>query len=64
MIFNVDRASRKPVYERHVTILTVEDLRNLAEKYAEPGYKYAALIVDFDYVDGQPLITIYDDYVE
>jgi maltose-binding protein MalE len=68
MIFEINKASDWS-FKENVEINTMEDLMNLAKKYADKkeGETYTKLIIDFDgftYGTGRPFVTVYDDYVE
>lgn len=55
MTFAIDFASCNPANPAYVDIFTIDDLRELYDRYGRN-----AVIVDFD----EMTITIYDDYLE
>lgn len=55
MTFTIDFASHSPMNPEHIDISTIDDLRELYNRYGRN-----AVIVDFD----EMTITIYDDYLE
>ena len=67
MIFEIRKASDWH-FKENAKVNSLEDLMNLAKKYAdkERGETYADLIIDFneETYGKRSLIKIYDDYVE
>ena len=65
MIFNIRKASDRKYAEKR-EILTIDELKELAKEFAEPGDEYQNLIIDFNggVFTKEPEICIYDDYVE
>ncbi len=65
MNFNIRKASDHNFTEKR-EILTIDELKELAKEFAEPGDEYQNLIIDFSggVFTKEPEIMIYDDYVE
>ena len=65
MIFRIRKASTR-LFQEERDIQTIEDLKKLAAEFAEAGFKYQHLILDFNkhIYEDTPEIMIYDDYIE
>lgn len=65
MIFIIRKASDRKYAEKR-EILTIDELKELAKEFAEPGDEYQNLIINFNegFLTKEPEICIYDDYVE